>query len=168
MKVKRNERSNTFCGPAALSLITHKHVDNCVKTIHSLYRNDFLTGGRRRNVRGVSRYEMLQALGKLGYKATVLPIGPGGSLPYELRNLPKTCMSKNGPTLVSFRRWLRKNGTDAKTIYLLNVTGHWMVMKGIKMFDNANPEGVTFGKYTKRRRRVQLAWQIAKLDAPSV
>jgi hypothetical protein len=150
MKVKRNERSNTFCGPAALSLITHKHVDNCVKEIHALYKRDgFLSGGRRRSVRGVSRFEMLQVLTRLGYDAQVLPV-------------------VDKPTLVSFRRWLRERGTDAKRIYLLNVTGHWMVMRGIKLFDNANPEGVTFGKYTKRRRRVQRAWVIARRDEPSV
>jgi hypothetical protein len=54
MKVRRGERSNTFCGPAALSLITGKHVDKCVEQVHE-YRDGL---GKRRNVRGMSNWEM--------------------------------------------------------------------------------------------------------------
>jgi hypothetical protein len=151
MKVKRHERSNTYCGPAALSLITGKHVDKCVEAIHSVYRNDFLSGGRRRPVRGTSRFEMISVLKQFGYQSSKLSIP---TFPQRLL------------TLVGFRYWLRKNGWEPESVYLVNVTGHWLVMKGIKLFDNANPEGIFFGKYGRRRRRVMHAWKVERTVHP--
>lgn len=140
MKVKRGERSNSFCGPAALSLITGKHVDECVKHVHD-YRNSVEC--RRRNVRGMSNWEMTWTLRRMGFEQS------------------KLMLPKQNPTLVAFMRWLkRQNHWDAKATYLIHVTGHYVVMKGIKLFDNHHPEGIFFGKYDHRRWRVKHAWAI--------
>jgi hypothetical protein len=144
MKVRRGERSNTFCGPAALSLITGKHVDKCVEQVHE-YRDGL---GKRRNVRGMSNWEMTWVLGRMGFQQSKL-------------NVPK-----QNPTLVALMRWIkRQDFWDAKNVYLVNVTGHYVVMKGIKLFDNRNPEGVFFGRYEHRRWRVKHVWEVMRRDA---
>lgn len=146
MKVKRGERSNSFCGPAALSLITGKHVDKCVQEVHHYRRN--WSPERRHTVRGMSNWEMTWTLGRLGFQQS------------------KLCLPKQNPTLVAFMRWLkRQERWSAKKVYLINVTGHYVVMKGIKLFDNRNPEGVFFGKYNHRRWRVKHVWEIRRQDA---
>jgi hypothetical protein len=160
MKVKREERSNTFCGPAALSLITGKHVDECVKEVHA-YRNlckdPDCCDPALRSVRGMSNTEMLRVLLNMKHQNT-----PVSSLfGYDTSSL------KENPTLVTFMRWLKRQGRwDAKKVYLLNTTGHYVVMKGIKLFDNRNPEGVFFGKYNRRRVRVKYAWEVRKASCP--
>jgi hypothetical protein len=148
MKVKRGERSNTFCGPAALSLITGKHVDKCVKEVRD-FRND-RHGFQRRNVRGMWNAEIVRVLDRMGFVSE-------RKYPFEYDTL------KLDPTLVAFMRWLKKRGQwSAKKVYLINVTGHYLVMKGIKLFDNRHPEGVFFGKYDHRRRRVKYVWEVTK------
>jgi len=165
MKVKRSERSNSFCGPAALSLLSGKHVDDCVKEVHA-YRNrdGFLSGFRRRSVKGMSNTEMLRVLLRMGYDNTGVCSLNG----YNMKTLagpeyivvPKVITA---PTLVAFMRWLKKQPQwNAKKTYLINITGHYIVMKGIKLFDNRHPEGIFFGKYGHRRARVKYAWEVAR------
>lgn len=149
MRVRRGERSNTFCGPAALSLITGKHVDECVEDVHALWRNSFVSGGRRRAVRGMSNSEMHYALLRSGYYAKPVPTA--------------LCGTGAKPTIARFVRWLKRQPHwHPKKLWLVNVTGHYVVVRGIKLFDNHNPEGVFFGKYAHRRVRVKHAWEIVR------
>jgi hypothetical protein len=147
MKVKRGERSNTFCGPAALSLLTGKHVDACIKVIHAHRYYD-------RPVRSMDRHEIIQILNNMGYLINT-------RFHWELDYYYVKRNTK--PTLVKLMRWLKKQEHwSPKKKYLILVTGHYVVMKGIKLFDNSNPEGVFFGKYGRRRRRVSQVWEITK------
>jgi hypothetical protein len=78
----------------------------------------------------------------------------------------KLNVPKQNPTLVALMRWIkRQDFWDAKNVYLVNVTGHYVVMKGIKLFDNRNPEGIFFGRYEHRRWRVKHVWEVMRRDA---
>ena len=149
MKVRRREGDNTFCGPAALSALTGRTVDSCVKEVHAARGYDgFLSGYRRRPVKGMHNWEMTRALARLGFHAR-----------------PMLVCGK--PTIAGFMRWLKKQPYwSPEKRYLINVTGHYVVMRGIKLFDNHNPEGVFFGKYGHRRVRVKHAWEVARTKQP--
>lgn len=155
MKVKRREDSNSFCGPAALSLLTGKHVDKCVEEIH-IFRNVYY-GFRRHAVRGMTNQEMRSVLARMGFS-----INP-------VFHAQIASNFRGSTTIVGVMRWLKRQpGWNPKKKYLINVTGHYVVMKGIKLFDNKNPNGVFFGKYNHRRIRVRQAWEVSRKNARPV
>jgi hypothetical protein len=130
MRVLRRENSNTFCGPAALSLITGKSVDDCVSVLKRVRQST-------RAVKGVYNEEMREALGHLGYRMHVLPV-------------------RGKPTLARILRSLKERGPEH--IFLINTTGHYVVLRGRKIYDNKNPEGIFVRHYRHRRARVYATW----------
>jgi hypothetical protein len=151
MNVKRSTTSNTFCGPAALSLLTGRHVDVCIREIRacSVYYKS-----TNRPVQDMSKNDMLLALDRMGYTIN-------SAFHWDVSGLCKERGKK--PTLVALMRWLkRQDSWSPKKKYLVWVTDHFMVMKGIKLFDNSNPDGVFFGKYDQRRSRVLQVWEVTK------
>jgi hypothetical protein len=161
MKVKRNADSNKFCGPAALSLLTGRHVDSCIKEIRAFRNRDgFLSGFRRRPVKGMDKTEVVRVLNRMGYM-------PQTVFHWELDHVPLKSLDEQDsgkPTLVAFMRWLKKHPCwSPKKKYLVMVTDHYVVVRGRKLFDNHNPEGVFFGRYDRRRKRVIQAWEVARL-----
>lgn len=142
--IRRGPRSNSYCGPAALAAITGRHVDDVTATLR------IVMGARP--VRGTSKGAMVKALELMGYRS---------DLEYISR---MAAIQKKFPTLAG---WLRATGpkgdyarSDAP--YLVLVTGHWIVIKGRKLYDNRHLEGVFAGKYEHRRKRVQFAWVCRK------
>lgn len=127
MKVIRNANDNTFCGPAALSLITGKPVSECTAALRAA------TG--RRAIFGVAYREMMAVLPMLGYIAAPIPIGD------------------KPPTLAALLRKLKDRRPE--DVYLLSVTDHYLVLRGRKIYDNRNPEGVFVRQYPHRRVRVK-------------
>lgn len=160
MRVKRGASSNTFCGPAALSLLTGRHVDKCVQEVH-FYRRRLrghallcedldCCNSVRYSVSSMDKSEITRVLVRMGYTINT-------AFHWELDK------PKRKPTLVAFKRWLKRQPCwSPKKKYLVLVTGHYVVVKGIKLFDNANPDGVFFGKYNGRRRRVSQAWEVTR------
>jgi len=138
MKVIRNDRDNRYCGPAALSLITGRPVSECTE---ELRRH---TG--QRAIRGVYRNDLLDVSRRMGTRLINVPvIGTPG---------------QQRPTLVKLLRQLRERHAD--DVYLINITGHYIVLKGIKLFDNVNPDGVFIRRYAHRRKRVKYVWMKAR------
>lgn len=133
MRVLRREGSNQFCGPAALSLITGRSVDDCVGVLKDVRHSS-------RAVKGVYNGEMREALTHLGYRMHVLPV-------------------RGRPTLARLLRSLKERGPE--NIFLINTTGHYVVLRGRKIFDNKNPEGVFVRQYRHRRARVYASWIVA-------
>ena len=133
MKVLRREGSNQFCGPAALSLITGRSVDDCVGVLKDVRHNS-------RAVKGVYNGEMREALIHLGYRMHVLPV-------------------RGRPTLARLLRSLKERGPEH--IFLINTTGHYVVLRGRKIYDNKNPKGIFVRQYRHRRARVYATWIVA-------
>lgn len=139
MTLLRNKSSNTYCGPAALALLTDQHVDAVTYTLRCL-RNG-------RSVRGVYSEQMLEALRLLGHRAVFTP-----TMSAE-HNLYGTY-----PTLTQALRALKGRGADDR--FLVLITGHYIVLKGRKVFDNKHPEGIWLKECPYRRRRVRGVWKV--------
>jgi hypothetical protein len=134
MKVNRAVHSNTYCGPAALSLLTGQHVDICTHLLKK-FRNS------TRPVAGVYNREVFNVLDYFGFIATPLPPCTGA-----------------GQTVAGFLRNLQDREPDA--MYLINTTHHYLVLRGRKLFDNHHPEGIFIRQYPHRRSRVCSAWRV--------
>jgi hypothetical protein len=119
VRVLRSVASNQFCGPAALSLITGRSVDDCVSVLKNVRHSSQV-------VKGVYNGEMREALNHLGYRMHVLPV-------------------RGRPTLARLLRSLRERGPEY--IFLINTTGHYVVLRGRKIYDNKNPEGILVRQY---------------------
>ena len=148
MEVIRTEKSNKFCGPAALSLLTGRPVDEIVLAVKNLRISDEGIRGYR-PLKGMYNSEMIAVLGQYGF---------------ELVRMARECQDvyrlyDARPTLARWlraKRQYRQEHPDAKI--LLNVTGHYLVLHGRKLYDNHNPEGVWLRQYRHRRIRVKHAW----------
>jgi len=132
---KINKKRMTWCGPAAISIITGCGYDAALELLKQV------TG--RSVIKGVARPDMFRALRRLGYD----------------------CKSRQEftdwrPTLAW---WLRQRESDEMSLtYLVNVTGHYLVVRGRKIADNKTGEPVFTRKYPHRRKRVKVVWQVAK------
>ncbi len=135
MKVIRNARSNHYCGPAALSLLTGKSVDEVAAALRERFN--------RRAIFGVTGVAMREILRQYGHDPS--PVLTDGSR----------------PTLARFLRMTKDRGPGER--FLINVTGHYLVLRGRKLYDNKNPEGVFVRQYAHRRKRVKAAWRIETL-----
>jgi len=133
VRVLRSVASNQFCGPAALSLITGKSVDDCVSVLKDVRQSS-------RAVKGVYNGEMREALSHLGYRMYVLPV-------------------RGRPTFARLLRSLKERGPEH--IFLINTTSHYVVLRGRKIYDNKNPEGIFVRQYQHRRARVYASWIVA-------
>lgn len=150
MKLIRTPHSNHFCGPAALALITGRPVDEVVAAVKAYRRR--VAPGKGLRVKGMSNPELLSVLADFGIESIRMPTMDDD---YRLRGLR--------PTLA---RWLRENKLarlrHANWPFLVNITGHYIVVFGRKIYDNAHPEGVWLRQYHRRRARVKMAWGCPK------
>lgn len=143
MEVKRNtESASGFCGPAALSAITGNTVEECCAMIRKLCY--------KRSVKGMTDCHMIRVLTAFGYTATQLFYAG-----YERR--------KQRPTMAAWLKAFRgKRDFDDK---LLMAAGHhYVVIQGLKLWDNANPKGVYLSRYSHRRKRVHGVWLVRKVQ----
>jgi hypothetical protein len=132
---KLNKNRSTWCGPAAISIITGCGYDCAVDLMKSV--------SGRPMIKGVYNGWMLQALRRLGYDC---------GTPEEFTDWR--------PTLAW---WLRtRDPEDMQTTYLVNVTHHYVVVRGRKIADNKTTVPVFLRQYPRRRARVIKAWKIVK------
>ena len=142
MKLQRNKGDNTYCGPAALALITGQPVSNATSAIR------FITG--QSAVRGVTQRDLLRSISMFGKLPVVVP---------------KNYVRDTNPTLAYVLRSAGLRDRRPDTVFLITLTGHFIVLKGRKIYDNHNPEGVFLRKYQHRRKRVKAVFQIQELSA---
>ena len=141
MQVSKNPGDNSFCGPAALSLLTGFHVSLCCHELRLI--------NRKRAIKGCSNGDMTAALLRLGKRVREVPLHPN-----------TLCVTKRTrPTLVGAVRLL-KTRTPLQR-FLIRTTDHFLVLQGRKVYDNRNPTGVFFGKYSHRRMRVKNVWEVS-------
>jgi len=130
-----------YCGPAALCAITHNPYED-VRTAINQYRGRKLTTG----VLGLSSVELRGAM-------RILDVNHSQTK-YPMDN-PKT---GRPPTLAAF---LKNRKDDEMTRPLvIQLTGHYVVVKGRKFIDNHTIEPVFIRKAPHRRRRVVRYWII--------
>jgi hypothetical protein len=124
--VKRG--SNRFCGPAALSAITGRAVDEIVAGFHATYP------GKR--VKGTHAWELNRVLDL-----------------YGLRLYGKSIAGGSRPTLAA---WLRASKADRTPgrVFLLAAGNHWVVVSGRRMVCGKTKTVVSVRQYPHRRARV--------------
>lgn len=135
----------SWCGPAAISVITGRSTEE----ISQLIRATRVTGtiarlAKRSTVKGIHGWELDKCLDVLGVK-------------YERLYIKE----KDRPTLASFL-----DGPDGslshrapEDIYILNVTGHFLTVRGDIIIDNNHPTGIAVAKFPNRRVRVKAVYE---------
>lgn len=123
---------NRWCGPYAVS-----HLLGCC-TGEAAARLRRVSG--RRQITGIAPRYVLSVLRGAG----LFPVDV-----WNFRHLGAT----DRPTLAQFLKGKRGG------LYLVNVTGHYIVVNGWHIFDNSHPKGVKRRKWRKRRKRVKAAWR---------
>ena len=129
-KLKPVKGGNRFCGPAAISTITGISTDDASRIIRHI------TG--RRQVTWTSTHEVHQAMQWRGYRIV------------EKR------MDGDNPTLA---RWLRER-QNRRATYLINVTNHWVVVRGNKFVDSKHRDPVNTRQAKGRRARVKRVYTV--------
>lgn len=99
-----------------------------------------------------------------------------GTFPGELRSVLRTYgylldqewdfrsaydRSDFGGKAPTFAAWLRqRKGDSLKTLYFVQLNGHYVVVKGRKMIDNHTKTPVFIRQAPHRRRRVVQVWEV--------
>lgn len=143
MKVtKESANSNGFCGPAALSAITGRTVEECVTVLKECgTRKDW------KSVRGVANFEMERALGVMGFDA----VESFGEIQPHYCYGAETHTARNWPTLT---QWLKQSRAYRKkdSVYLVSLAHHFIVIQGCKVWDNFHEDGRPLRKFMSRCR----------------
>jgi hypothetical protein len=126
-------RRVTWCGPAALSIITGLDYETC---------RSALTRIGNRTIKGSYNHEMVAALRFFGYTI-------------EQDDYPSR------PTLAAWTR--RRKGDDATAMFLVNITRHYVVVQGRKACDNVTRTPVFLKDMRLRRSRVERVWKVTRL-----
>lgn len=128
----RNERV-TWCGPSALSIITGEDYETCRKAIAATQGN--------RPVMRVHNWQMIRVLHEWGFNTV--------SINYF----------GNEPTLAA---WMReREPAEINALFLVQITGHYVVVQGRKACDSKTKEPVFLSKMPGRRARVEKVWKVA-------
>jgi hypothetical protein len=136
--VKRAAKGhNRYCGPAALSIITGIDTAEASAVIRHV--------NKKRSVQGTYDWEIITSLNLLGYHvssaAKLNPLKP-----------------KDNPTLAG---WLKSDGRDGKTLYLVAAGSHWLVVQGRRYCCGKTSEIVSIrDEKVKRRARVTAVYRI--------
>lgn len=126
------KRYNKYCGPFAVGYVTGTNPNVAAK----MFRD--LTG--RRSIKGVYNSEMQRVLQR----------------ECQIENEWAYNTKEVRPTLAA---WLRQH---PRGLYVVCVTGHYVVVDGRKIYDNTHPGGVPAKDWRKRRVRVRRAWKLAR------
>jgi hypothetical protein len=127
------KRTKMWCGPSALAIITGEDYETC------RYALSQISG---RPVMGVYRHDMATALWRFGYSMDARTFEPGATL----------------------ASWLRsRSAADAKTLFLVVLSKHYIVVQGRKACDNHTKEPVFIGDMRLRRARIQAVYEISEL-----
>ena len=117
-----------WCGPGAIAAITGLPLSQVKEAIYAMR-------GQRRVTR-MTEYEVRDTLLHMGYRPSP----------------PQKFPSDDRPSLA---RWLRERlPHQLKPVYLVNLTGHFMVAKGRKIVDNSTLTPVWIGDAPYRRAKV--------------
>jgi hypothetical protein len=128
VKVGRNK----FCGPAAISAITGREVDEVVETFHALFPG--------KKVMGTHTWEVNSVLAEYGLSLRRWTTGHKWTL----------------------ARWLRecKGDRTPGRLFLLAAGHHWVVISGRRAVCGKTKQIVSVAKYPHRRKRVAEAWLV--------
>lgn len=147
MTLHKAEGRNTYCGPAALSILTGKPTHDTARAIREV------TGKQR--VFGVSNGALERTARHMGLELFVVADYRGNG-------------TSTRPT---FTQWLqrrvalREQGGKANGTYIVTLTGHYVVVQidgpHVRISDRSN-HAVSFEKYGRPRKRVKVVWKVVE------
>jgi hypothetical protein len=152
-KQKKNWGKQGYCGPAAVSALCGVTVARACDTI-----NDVMGYKASRKVRGTRAYEVTRAITRLGKVVGRNKIGSRKSDQYVYHaHSGRTTVKR--PSVTQVLKQVKR--TKA---YLVGITGHWIVIKGNKAYDNAHPDGWSIRKPGAKYRKAKVTgvWCVAK------
>lgn len=130
-----------YCGPFAFSAITGHRFEETRRRLN-------MARGKPAN-RGITGFpvnSLLFALRESGYKA--IEVENNNSLP-----------TREQPT---FGEWVDLNGVYPNEVYLVLVTGHYILVDSGYVLDNHTNHRVHAAYAPHRKKRVKRAWRITK------
>lgn len=137
-------KTTLWCGPAALATISGQPVSACMAAIRKLRWDT-------KPIKGITNQTLIKAAALLGYRLTPLEMSPTRQ--------------------VTLAAWTRVNAfTFADKPVIVNITGHYVVVKGRSFNDNHTKTPVSLKKAPHRRARVQRAFTVEPMTptAPPV
>jgi hypothetical protein len=148
LKVVKNDQLGlrAWCGPTVIAAITGKKLSE-VKAIIKAIR------GSSHGVRGTGHYEVREALRILGYRSGTI----------------QHVRSSVQPTI---RQWMRSRTPEMrKQTIIVNVTHHWVVVRGNKFLDTfTNGQPVNTSEAPRPRKRVEnwfAVWPMTETEKAS-
>ena len=133
--LRTSKSRHTWCGPYAAAVFMRQHYDAAYEVC--------LCHTFRGKITGMSNKLMKTVMGANGIYMTLHYCRDVGSY------------ARQNPTLAA---WLKTR--DRKKTYLVNITGHYIVVSGDKTIDNQSGEWHSVRKSKHRRKRVGYAWEI--------
>ncbi len=128
---------NLKCGPTAIAVITGKPISEVKEAIYKVKGVRYVGNMNNRLV-----YWTLRDLG------------------YAMIPHPYPFTKTDGLT---FAAWLRnRNAEEINSLFLVQLTRHYVVVKGRKMIDNHTKEPVFIRQAPHRRKRVQRVFEITR------
>ncbi len=161
--VNRTPFSNRFCGPAALAMVTGKHVDYIVDWVLNRRRAEAAAGIKSprtfptelKKLTGMWDNELLAFL----EAHDVLPVKVPGlrkSPDINLKSWKYLGRSLNKYTLATVLELLRHRRVD--DVYIISPSNHYIVLQGGKIYDNNYPLGMRAEEWFHRRTEVSNVW----------
>jgi len=139
VKVDEGADRNNSYGLAALSLLTGKPFDLCIRAVRETF-----PAFRTAPIKGLDENMIVAVVPRLGYSATAVNLS-------ESRG--------RAPSLIQAMYRMRHRKGQA---FLIVESGsrHFLVLKGWKIYDSYCPGGIWNKQYPFRRLKVGLAWCI--------
>lgn len=134
---QRENKKRWYCGPFAISVITGAGFEQ-VRSVSNSVANRPLNQG----ICGMSEWNVLKALQELGFWT---------QLAYKWHN-------KDYQKKLTFKEWLKRDRADC--IYLVVLTGHYVVVKGNQFIDNHSKHIVGVNYAPWQRKRVLEAYRV--------
>lgn len=138
-------KTTLWCGPAALATISGQPVSACMAAIRACWWD------KSKPIKGISNTTLVKAAAVLGFRLTEI------KMPFHHQ--------------VTLACWTREHGpmfADAPVV--VNVTGHYVTVKGQSFNDNSTRKPVSLKRAPHRRARVQRAFTVEPMvpTAPPV
>lgn len=155
LRIRQRKKGTTWCGPSVLSAIVGKNYEYVHNEVNKYREGRFIlnwkTGVRKlhhgeTDVRGMLTSEMSRFLRdhKLNNRF------------YDIRLKSDERKHNDAKDLPTLAQWLRQRPAELrKCTMVVTITGHYILVRGCKVWDNAtNTKGVSLSKYHRRKARV--------------
>jgi len=153
---KINPRRNYWCGPYAMAVLTNTSYE---EGLTQVWKHD-PTSRSIGMVRGVWNSTMQKAL-KTFFKCKRIANRQQIATGYNIWESEEWMDAVGNDKVPTLARWLKTR--NRRTVYLINITGHYIVVAGDKWIDNNTKRWQSINVCKYRKKRVQNVFPIKPL-----